>query len=373
MKRFLTVFALLLLVALMGGCSKKSTKTAPDNVSLTLAFPNDSLIMDVEYLIANVVGEGIATPIRDSMGVANPLPNQNFNMTMRVPAGNDRHFVIQFYDDDAVIIFWAHLTLDIPAGNLACTLDVVQAGFGAATRIKLFRDNLPWNCYAMDSMLAQNGFEPGTGDNQYQIYTSEDFDTVTLVPGVDLVIISNDQNQNFYDNYHLSETRINDFIYNGGTVFWEACDLGWAYGSIDDAGITLPGGVKDSALYDSYNYIVSSHLHLVAGLDSILQGNYASHEAFYNLAPGTISYTVDGRGLPTLISYSHGLGWVLMTGQPLEHAWTYGWSIAALLPRVVRFILGLDPQGRLVPTDGFESGTISGPSSGSPAASTNKR
>ncbi len=365
MKKYFFIFSLIALSALMLGCSKKSTKPAPPNVNLTLAFPDDPLITEIEYLIANVAGAGIATPIRDSVGVANPLPNHDFNMAMRVPQGDDRHFVIQFYDSTATIIFWAQLIIDIPTGTFACTLDVAQAGFGAATRIKLFRDNLPWNSDAMDSMLAQNGFTPGTGDNEYQIFTSESFDTVTFIPGVDLVIISNDQNQAFYDNYHLYEARIDSFIYNGGVVFWEACDLGWAGGSKDDAEITLPGGVKDSALYDPQNYITSSQLQLVGGLDSTLDGNYASHQAFYELLPGTISYTVDSRGLPTLISYSYGFGWVVMTGQPLEHAWTYGYNIAALLPRVVRFALGLDPQGKLIPVNRNESGAATGPSSGS--------
>jgi hypothetical protein len=346
MRKYLILASLALIVIAFVGCSKDATKSTDGTVHLYLSFPDDPLIANIDYIISNVTAAGMATPIRDSAAVAAPVPGGHATVDLVVPAGNQRLFTIQLYDDHDIPYFWVQFTLDIANRvNLTDTMEVVQAGFGAATRIKLFRDGLPWDSYAMDSMLADNGFTPGTGDNQYLELASTDFDTVTLVPGTDLVIISNDQDQTFYNNYFASQDKINQFVFDGGTIFWEACDLGWANGSKDVAGIVLPGGVLDSALYDPNNYITSSELLLVAGLDSTLTGNYASHEAFYNLADGTISYTVDSRSIPTLITYNHGLGWVFATGQPLEYNYDRigSYSSGYLLPRVVRFLLGLDP------------------------------
>jgi hypothetical protein len=80
-------------------------------------------------------------------------------------------------------------------------------------------------------------------------------------------------------------------------------------------------------------------------LDSTLTGYYASHEALYNLPEGTISYTIDTRDMPTLVTYNYGLGWVVATGQPLEFSYDRigQYNSGYLLPRVVRFLLGLDP------------------------------
>jgi hypothetical protein len=34
---------------------------------------------------------------------------------------------------------------------------------------------------------------------------------------------------------------------------------------------------------------------------------------------------------------------VIATAQPLEHGYSYGWSMGLLLPRVVRYFLGKSP------------------------------
>ena len=132
-----------------------------------------------------------------------------------------------------------------------------------------------------------------------------------------------------------------------GTLLWGASDEGWSAGSIVEAGINLPGDVAVNLQYESENLIFDQALPLVAGLPEVLTGDYASHEWFANLPDGTVIYTIgkDSRQ-PTLIEFSWGAGWVIMTGQPLD--WGYDrrdeFSMGLLLDRVIAYVLGHEGQ-----------------------------
>jgi PKD repeat protein len=228
----------------------------------------------------------------------------------------------------------------------------VGGGAGTATHVKLFRDNLPWDTNAMVTMLEELGFTEGVGENTYEIIPSTQMDVTPLIPGEDLVIISNDQNQTFYNNYAASQVRFSNFVYMGGSLFWEACDEGWAGGSIVGAGIVLPGNITTNFDYDYWNYVTDQNLPLVAGLPNDMDHNYASHESFGNVPDGTTVYTIDEAGNPTLIEFNLGGGWILMTGQPLEHQYThiYGANdMEELLPRIVSYFTGVEFENKLTP------------------------
>ena len=219
----------------------------------------------------------------------------------------------------------------------------VGGGAGTADHVKLFRDNLPWSNNAMVEMLESLGFTEGVGPNTYEIIPSSQMATEPLEPGKDLVIISNDQNQTFYNNYAASQVRFTNFVYTGGSMFWEACDEGWASGSIVNAGIVLPGNISTTFDYDYWNYITDPNLPLVAGLPTSMDHNYASHESFSNLPDGTTVYCVDESNNPTLIEFNLGGGWIIISGQPLEHQYktVYGAAdMEKLLPRIVSYFTG---------------------------------
>lgn len=219
----------------------------------------------------------------------------------------------------------------------------VGGGAGTANHVKLFQDDLPWNSNAMLTMLVNLGFTEGAGANQYEVVSSSEMATVSLTPGTDLVIIANDQNNIFYENYAANQVRFNNFVYMGGSLFWEACDQGWAMGSMESSGVVLPGNIETNYNYDNYNYITDQNLPLVSGLPDEMDHNYASHESFTNLPDGTTIYCTDSNQQPTLIEYNLGGGWIIMTGQPLEHQYDniYGNSdMEELLPRIVSYFTG---------------------------------
>jgi hypothetical protein len=221
----------------------------------------------------------------------------------------------------------------------------VGGGAGTADHIKLFQDGRPWDSDAMITMLTSLGFTEGPGSNQYEVIPSVEMGTVELRPGTDLVIIANDQDDYFYQNYAANQVRFNNFVYMGGSLFWEACDKGWANGSMVDAGVVLPGNITTNYNYDYYNYITDQNLPLVSGLPDEMDHNYASHESFTNLPDGTTIYCIDSYQRPTLIEYNLGGGWIVITGQPLEHQYDNIYQandMEELLPRIVSYFTGKD-------------------------------
>ena len=227
-------------------------------------------------------------------------------------------------------------------GTVSHTVNV-GGGAGTASHVKLFMDIDPWNSDAMIRMLQSLGFTQGTGQKTYEVLGSSSMGTASLIPGQDLIIISNDQTQDFYNNYANNQIRFTNFVNNGGSLFWEACDNGWNYGSMQQAGIILPGYITSNFNPDFFNYVANPNLPLVAGLPDTLEHNYASHERFTNLQDGTTIYCVDSDNLPTLIEFKFGAGWIIVTGQPLEHIYDDLWGTAAmqqLLPRIVAYFTG---------------------------------
>jgi hypothetical protein len=217
-------------------------------------------------------------------------------------------------------------------------------GNAAGNHVKLFRDQLPWHSYAQDSVLISLGFTRGPGPDQYEIIGSSAMAATSLVPGQDLVIVSGDQDQTFYNNYANHMTRFDSFVQSGGSLFLEACDEAWNLGVMDSA-LDLPGGVHANFALDTLNYILNPRLLLLAGIPQTMNHEFASHEWFSDL-PQTASdtvYCVDSKLRPTLAVYGLGTGRVLISGQPLEHQYDHIYGspdMEQLLPRLLAYFTG---------------------------------
>ncbi|MFN3699511.1 MAG: carboxypeptidase-like regulatory domain-containing protein, partial [Dictyoglomus sp.] len=82
-----------------------------------------------------------------------------------------------------------------------------------------------------DILVSEIGMSRGSGENQFE-YRSFRIENPNLNLNIgDLVIIEGDQPQDFYDFYTTNKNTFDTFVYNGGTIFWIACDMGWAYGN----------------------------------------------------------------------------------------------------------------------------------------------
>ncbi len=243
-----------------------------------------------------------------------------------------------------------------------------------AVHVIVVRDVVPWSPdipAVLDLMLEVMGFQEGSGPNQYEVVTAASLGDIDLTPGEDLVIVQNDQPQSFYNDYAASQVRVQRFVERGGTIFWEACDRGWQGGSIESAGIVLPGNVTLSPYETWYNYVELPGTPLMEGLPEFLYGQYASHEAIQSLPDGAVVYIANDAGDATLAEYGVGDGWVLLSTQPLEWNFYNNWSSGQVMPHVVGHVLGLPlthdfgdivkPERRGRPDDsGGGSGLISG-------------
>ncbi|NUO80163.1 hypothetical protein HUU05_08810 [candidate division KSB1 bacterium] len=235
----------------------------------------------------------------------------------------------------------------LQSAAIAHTIVNVSGGFASGKHIIIFRDVLPWQNVRIENLLSSHGFTAGPGVNQFEVLPSTQMSTRALLPGESFVIIGNSQDQTFYNRYAANNVRFANFVRNGGTIFWEACDLGWFNnnpnnygGDLRLAGVIIPGNVGTIFDYDFYNYVTDPALPLVRNLPTIIRHNYASHESFTNLPEGTTIYMVNESNDPTLIEYKYGAGWIIATGQPIEHGYYVGQDLGLLLPKVVSYVLG---------------------------------
>ncbi|MFA6707299.1 MAG: carboxypeptidase-like regulatory domain-containing protein [Sphaerochaetaceae bacterium] len=197
-------------------------------------------------------------------------------------------------------------------------------------------DDTPWESNALAEMLE-------ILDIDYSIHPSTDMATLPL-PIDKTVWIINDQIQSFYNNYAASQTRFDDFVEDGGTLLFEACDMGWNEGSLQNAGATLPGGVVSNLAYDNYNTNVNpTHpmMELVETQVDGLYGTYASHNYFTNLPANATILCTDQNDRVTLVEYKVGQGRVVATGQPLEYHWGFGENPRQIYPNMIFYTFDL--------------------------------
>jgi hypothetical protein len=213
-----------------------------------------------------------------------------------------------------------------------------------ASHIVILRDEIPWSPTVpaiLDQMLEVMGLEEGPGANEYEVVGSSELITLDLTPGEDLVIVQSDQPQAFYDAYADAQLLLSRFVRAGGTIFWEACDLGAHGGSISGAGIELPGAVSLRPYQTWYNYVALPGAPIVEGLPEELYGQYASHSTVNGLPDGATVYIENDEGDATLVEFGYGSGWVIMTTQPLEWNFYHDLTSGRVMPHVVSYVLGL--------------------------------
>ena len=163
----------------------------------------------------------------------------------------------------------------------------------ASPDVLLIHTAIPWNSTADTDVLNALGYSfdiidmddvPNTDINEYQV-----------------VLVVNDQVQAFYDNYAANYAKFENYVNDGGTLVFFACDHGWANGNNYT---DLPGGVKVGDRYSPRNIVSNSdhpiikqelvdHQGTFGYPDQPLQnadmyGNYCSHNYFVEstLPPG---------------------------------------------------------------------------------------
>jgi len=194
-----------------------------------------------------------------------------------------------------------------------------------ADHIIVLRDVAAWSSpNAIPDILEELGFTSGEGKGKYEIKGSGYINSIAEFDTSHLLIVEGDQTTEFYDVYKQNTDKFDDFVNEGGTIFWVASDKGWTNGDFTG---TLPGGLTWLDKHLKQNIIVNQSNPLLEDFPEVpLNGNSASHGGFDNLsqcdeitnAVTLINEYGDSNNNPTFISYTFGLGRVIASCTPLE-------------------------------------------------------
>lgn len=202
-------------------------------------------------------------------------------------------------------------------------------------KILLIEDVNPWSVTRHITMLYQIG-------DVEKISSSAAI--ATDFQKYDIIILSDDQNNDAYQNYSKFKGKLEQYAEKGGTVIFGACDQGWNGGYLTE---NLPGEVVKVHNYQNRNVISDANHPIVTGEltdqvplnNSLLYGSYCSHTGFLEstLPAGSTIILRDQSGNPTLVEYPLGKGTVLASGLTWEHNLDYNYNFSKSLKNLYAY------------------------------------
>jgi hypothetical protein len=201
--------------------------------------------------------------------------------------------------------------------------------------VLVLMDFFPWDSDALLQVLDANGIA-------FDIAGSDSMADLDLSV-YQMVMVSSDQPQGFYDAFTASSDAFTDYVAAGGLLWFGGAAWGFAGGEPD--GLQLPGGATlTGPVIEDFNDVVELSHPLVLGVPDPFRGDFASHATFSNLPAGTtVIATGESSGQPTLIEYDFGAGRVLAFGQTLEFAWMFGQDGGTILENGVPYAYSFIP------------------------------
>lgn len=195
-----------------------------------------------------------------------------------------------------------------------------QGGEGYVTpKVLIIEDSDSWATgYQNEAALNNLGI-------YYDIIISDQISSTDLY-GYTHILIPSDQPQAYYENLDISMASITDWVYDGGSLQFNACDQGWNSGSWNYG----PGGITHVASYVNQNHIQDLNHPILQGMtdDDFYGWGWVSHGYFENLPEDThvlLSEEPDGSR-PTLVEFKIGDGHVVASQNTLEYAVGYGYN-----------------------------------------------
>ncbi len=193
----------------------------------------------------------------------------------------------------------------------------------AAANILLVQDRLPWDESSNANLL--NAMTQLGSIDGWDITTTSNLGSMDLSL-YNVIFIANDQSSMTYDRLRELNGMLADFASAGGVVIYGACDQGWGGGNIS---YELPGGVTKNNYYSYRNYIVNSTHNVITGAlsdgkkitNELLYGTYSSHAYFTGLPEGATVILSDANGMPTLVEYPLGEGYIILSGLTWEYTY----------------------------------------------------
>ncbi len=329
-----TVGSILLTLSFIGCGNDGPTDVlvyAPVIVEISYQDKDSTYWQEVDNIVLRVSGLEFS-PIVDTQSV------DSTTFSLEVPTGEDRIFTAFAIDTNRTAYFWGRKDTSISNEDTTrLTIELTSLLATAGDSIIILRDSLPWGLSCTDSILDSLGINT-------IVVNSDSFSDLLLDPYKNTIIIPSDQPQEFYNNYKTYITKFNNFVFDGGVMFFSACHKGWNNGDINASNILFPSSVMLDTIYhtDTINIVTGNHP-VLEGLDT-LKGYYASYGWFKDYPSFGHILTVcpspesDTTIKPTLLLYQYGSGLVLLSSQPLEYTYVHGTgvnNIGSLLPKLL--------------------------------------
>jgi hypothetical protein len=349
----LVFISLSLAVVLIGCGDDKTTAPADTKTYVHIPFPEGTYFDRVTSIEVTVTAADIATPLTVVDTSLESL--SQLTLAITVPAGADRHFDILAADSSGHHLYRAQYDITVNNGTRTdLSAMMYPIGYGTPSRVKIFRNNLPWGFTSTDSVLINMGFTIGAGNNQYQILASSLMGSITLTPGTDLVILEADQDAAFYEDYMSSHDAFEEFVTQGGTLFF-ICALP------NTADLVMPESVTYHMHVDSLNYTINNDHPITANLGESIEGDYASHGELVNLPDHALTLMINTVDSVTTAIYTSGKGTVILSTQTLEWLRRFRYSFpegGSILSRIIHYALGHDPTPEPQPRVGQEPNIV---------------
>ncbi|MFQ5607760.1 MAG: choice-of-anchor D domain-containing protein, partial [Candidatus Zixiibacteriota bacterium] len=233
-----------------------------------------------------------------------------------------------FFDQNTAILSGALAPL--PSTEDSPQIVTPSAG-SPDSSILVIQDFSSWGVFMSSFIQSTFGLTP-TVINSTQI-TSTDFSPF------DLVITTGSQSTSYYTRISSSVGKFEDFVAAGGVVQYQAATQG------PDVLIVDSARVINSNREDFNRVLLPTHP-IVAGLPTILEGNFANHGILADLpvAASVITETSNGNS-PTTVEYGFGLGTVVATGMTWEFLFDRGFNSGPMLVNALAYSLSLAGVG----------------------------
>ena len=187
-----------------------------------------------------------------------------------------------------------------------------------AEHVLLLKDVNPWDSNIWDESFQQNNLN-------YTAAGSSDLSTVNF-DNYDRIVVASDQPQAFYNALENRINDLNQWVSDGGALYFDGADNGWQIGHWTVG----PNNISNYHDGQFYNYVMKPDSPLLNGVPSVLTFGAASHNVFTQLPNNAVvlmSATQDGSK-PTLVTFEQGNGTVLASTETIELSAKYdsGWK-----------------------------------------------
>jgi len=201
------------------------------------------------------------------------------------------------------------------------TTPAIQNQISTDSIVCVFKDLDPWGVTDTEDILATNNIP-------YNVYTSAEFGSLDFNQ-CQMIVFSGDQPKSFYDAYAMHLNKFENYVTNGGFLNFFSADTGWNGGFL---WAPLPGGMIWNLTFAETNEVVDPDHPVMRGVPNPFSGYYASQGGFTNLPEDAHIIAIDtSSGLPTIVEYPIGAGWLIAFGQPLETSHYWGWDAGLIL------------------------------------------